>query len=145
MLARAEASEAQSCPMTYGGGPVISDANVIIVYWTSAFDSVATSYPKGLFEVLVNSAYVDWLQEYDPASQTPPGTNQTICRGSLEGNTPEITPTVNTTTTVDDTDIGNELLAQIAAGNIQPPYLDASGAHYNTVYAVYFPPGYTIT
>src|SRR5579883_3431932 len=50
----------------------------------------------------------------------------------------------NSGSTVDDSQIQAELLAQINAGHLPAPLLDSQG-NMNTIYMIYFPPGVTIT
>jgi len=50
----------------------------------------------------------------------------------------------NNGSTIDDTQIQAELLAQINAGHLPAPVLDAAG-NVNTLYMIFFPPGKTIT
>jgi hypothetical protein len=103
---------------------------------------------KGFYSTVNNSPYIDMLAEYNTVGLTgfvdsQPGSNQTIGRGTVIGPY-TITPSINTTTTVDDNDIQAELQAQITAGNLPAPATDGAG-NVNTLYMVYFPLGYTIT
>ncbi len=150
-----------ACSFNYYGGPVISNPDIVVVYWGSSVSSVVdcgggTDSHGNCIGVsrflgdLANSTYVDMLQEYNTAGVTPtagtgttPGT-QTIGRGTLDANSPYvITPSI-TSTTIDDTQIQSEIDAQISAGHLPSPTTDSSG-NVNTLYFVYFPPGITIT
>jgi hypothetical protein len=127
---RPELRVAASGPhLTYYGGKVLSDAKIVAVLWGSKVDSTTASKIGGFFSTVTNSAYFDWLSEYD----TP---TQKIGRGSFAG-TVTITPK-NTATSLTDAQIQAELTAQVAAGKLAEP--DA-----NTLYMLYFPPGVTIT
>ena len=119
--------------LTYFGGPVVSHIRVVQVLWgegdylanvrQTKSPSMATFYQQ-----ILNSAYVDWLSEYD----TP---TQTIGRGEFVGQF-LITP-VNPGPTINDSEVTDELARQIAAGHVPAP--DA-----NIYYAVYFPAGVTV-
>jgi uncharacterized repeat protein (TIGR03803 family) len=139
--------------LTYYGGPVASNLQVVQVIWgpectgtppcflpqvtSTATPSIATFYQEAL-----NSSYVDWLSEYDTIGLPAPTSNQIIGRGSFAGQYP-ITPN-NPATSLSDTDIQNEIAAQIAAGHLPAPVPDAQG-NPNTYYAVFFPHGTKIT
>jgi hypothetical protein len=133
--------------LTYFGGPVISNVHVVEVLWGSGSflpqvsqggtPSISSFYGDLLG---TNSGYINLLTQYDtPASG---GTNQTIGNGTFDGLF-QIVPSV-TGSTIDDTQIQSELLAQINAAHLPTPQLDAAG-HVNTLYMIYFPPGITIT
>ena len=92
------------------------------------------------FQRVLNSAYVDWLTEYNTSFRE--GTNQTIGRGSFLMLI-TITPSISAST-IDDTQIQAELDAQISAGHLPAPTHDAAG-NTNTYYMVFFPHGKTIT
>lgn len=153
------------CNVQYYGGPVISDVDVVVVYWGSNVSSVVDcgggqdSHGNCIgvsqfYSSVANSTYLDMLQEYDTAgvnatagSKTgQPGSNQLIGRGTLHSGSPfTITPSAgNSGTTLDDSNIQNEIQNQIAAGNLPAPATDSTG-NVNTLYMVYFPPGVTIT
>jgi hypothetical protein len=110
----------------YYGGPVISNVKVIAVMWGSNVDSTTQKQIGDFFATTVNSTYVDGRE----------GTDQSIGRGTFSG-VVTITPS-NTSKSLQDTDIQNEIDAQINAGHLAKP--DA-----NTLYMVYFPSGVSIT
>src|SRR5207248_2040852 len=112
-----------------------------VVNWTSAVDSSQQARMPGLFTAVTNSAYMDWLYEYDTAGRDAGGSNQFIGRGSYKSMI-TIAPSV-TATTVTENQIGAELAAQIAAATLPAPSLD-DGGNVNTLYVFAFPPGYTI-
>ncbi len=131
--------------LTYYGGRVVSNAQVVQVLWgTGSYitqvTSTATPSIATFYQQVLNSAYVDWLVEYDTA--VPGGTNQTIGRGSFVQQV-TITPSF-TGPTIDDTQIQSEIAAQLAAGHLPAPTKDAAG-NTNTIYMIYFPHGKTIT
>jgi hypothetical protein len=143
---------------TYSGGPVISNVHVVLVHWADVSDStnvvnatLAADLP-GFYGAITTGPYFSWLAEYNT---TPPlsGTNQTIGFGTVDtagtdtGGAYLITPTINTTKTLDDGygdgDIGAELDYQISNGFLPPPELDALG-NCNSLYVVDFPPGFEV-
>src|SRR5215472_9704354 len=135
--------------LSYFGGPVISNVHVVqVLYGSGSYNAqvAGTSSPSmgNFFGDLTgtNSGYVSLLTQYNtPASG---GTNQTIGNGTFDGLF-QITPSSgNDGSTIDDSNIQAELLAQINAGHLPAPVLDAAG-NVNTIYMIYFPPGKTIT
>ena len=143
--------------LTYYGGRVVSNLQVVQVLWgtggagtgngqflTQVFDTTTPSIAT-FYEEVLNSAYVDWLTEYNTDiidAGGSEGTNQTIGRGSFFEQV-RITPSTNATT-IDDSTIQTEIVNQILAGNLPLPTADAAGNN-NTYYAVFFPHGKTIT
>ena len=139
--------------LTYFGGPVISNVQVVVVFWgtnvvtTSAADGTATL--GQFFTDITTSRYFDLLTEYTTAgivgSDGISTSNQTIGHGTF-GSTVTITPSLcpgPAACTVTDTQIRTEITNQINANHIPGPTTDAHGI-VNTFYAVYFPPNITI-
>ncbi|MFI5399040.1 MAG: hypothetical protein ACHQ9S_26210, partial [Candidatus Binatia bacterium] len=139
--------------LTYYGGRVVSNLQVVQVIWGSGSylsNVTSTSSPSmaTFYQGVLNSAYIDWLSEYNTnitAAGGAPGTNQSIGRGSFV-NQYTITPSAaNNGSTIDDaTNIEPELAAQITAGHLPTPTSDSAGNN-NTYYAIFFPHGKTIT
>ena len=143
--------------LTYYGGRVVSNLQVVQVLWgtggagggngeflTQVFNTTTPSMAT-FYEEVLNSAYVDWLTEYNTDiidHGGSEGTNQTIGHGSFSEQV-AITPSANSTT-IDDTTIQTEIVNQILAGHLPAPTADAAGNN-NTYYAVFFPHGMTIT
>jgi hypothetical protein len=135
--------------LTYFGGPVISNVHVVqVLYGSGSYaPQVANTTTPNMgtfFSDLTgsNSGYATFLSQYNtPASG---GTNQTIGTGTFDGLFQIVPSAGNNGSTIDDTQIQAELLAQINAGHLPAPVLDAAG-NVNTVYMFYFPPGKTIT
>ncbi len=132
-------------PLTYYGGRVVSNMQVIQVLWgtgsylpgvsATAAPSLASFYQQAL-----NSSYVDWLAEYNTVGLNSPTSNQTIGRGSFLRQI-AVTPSAAAAgATINDSAIQTELTAQIAAGILPAPQLDANGKS-NTFYAIFFPHG----
>jgi MYXO-CTERM domain-containing protein len=141
--------------LQYFGGRVISNVNVVMVEWTGAVDSGISAALPGFFSTIVTSPYFTWLAEYNTVGLTglldgDPGSNQTIGYGTVDtsgtgpGGAYVITPMSTSSTTVDDTDISEELVEQIGAGNLPAPELDGAD-NVNSLYVFDFPPSYTVT
>jgi hypothetical protein len=140
--------------LTYWGGPVISNVQVIVVLWgthvvtTSPADGTAS---LGQFYTdITSSRYYDLLTEYTTAgivgNDGVSTSNQTITHGS-SGGTVTITPSKcpggsATACTLLDSDIQTELTNQITAKNLPAP--QSVGGIVNTYYAIYFPPNVSI-
>jgi hypothetical protein len=135
--------------LSYFGGPVISNVHVVeVLYGSGAYlpEVAGTTTPNmgTFFSDLTgtNSGYISLLTQYDtPASG---GTDQTIGNGTFGGLFQIVPSPGNDGATIDDTQIQAELLAQISAGHLPGPLLDAAG-NVNTLYMIYFPPGKVIT
>ena len=132
--------------LTYYGGKVISNVNVIQVLYgsgtyTPEVQNTAAPSIASFYAGVTNSSYYDWLTEYNTtinAANGQPGTQQTIGRGSFASQV-QITPAAaNNGATVDDRNIQAELHTQIIAGHLPTP-------NGNTLFAVYFPANKTIT
>jgi hypothetical protein len=123
----APSSPIASAP-SYGGGPVLSDVQIVAVFWGNNVNPTITSGIGPFYAAMTDSTYMDWLDEYN----TP---TQRIGRGSLAGMV-TIRP-FNTNTNLQDSDIQTELSRQISSGNLPAPDKD-------TLYTVHFPHGVTI-
>lgn len=135
--------------LQYFGGRIMSNIDVVqVIYGTGSYlpqiTSTASPSVATFYQGVLNSAYVDWLTEYNTVGLTPPTSSQVLGRGSFRTQV-TITPSaVNNGAVIDDLNIQNELAAQIAAGTLPPPTHDAAGNN-NTYYAIYFPHGKVIT
>lgn len=156
------------CHFDYYGGPVISNPDVVVVYWGSAVSTTVvdcgdkdshgncTGGVSKLLGALSNSTFVDMLQEYNTAGKNATagshsglaGSNQTIGRGTLHAGSPfVITPhAANSGSPITDAQIQNELQLQIddPTGPLPKPATDIAG-NVNTLYVVYFPPNLVIS
>ena len=141
LTAAAARGDAATCGVAYQGGPVISNVEVVEVYWTSAVATAAQDVLPGFFTSVLQSSYMDWLSEYDTTGLTN-GSNQFIGRGTFK-TMATITPAA-TGMNLTQAQVSTELLAQITAGHLPMPSFDGGG-RANTFYAVDFPPGYTLT
>ncbi len=149
--------------LNYYGGRVVSTIHVVEVLYgqpsstvtyepevqnTSPSPSIATFYGG-----VANSSYVNSMSEYDTTGspQGIAGTNQTIGRGVFNSqviikpsSTNDPFAVTNPTHTIDDTNIQAEIQAQISAHKLPAPLTNSAG-NLETLYAVYFPHGVTIT
>ncbi len=133
--------------LAYFGGPVVSNVHVVqVLYGNGSYAPgvTATTTPSiaSFFRDITNSGFMDMLSEYNtPISG---GTGQIIGHGTFDGQFTIIPSAADNGSTIDDSQIQSELLAQINAGHLPAPILDASG-NVNTIYMIYFPPNKTIT
>jgi len=147
IMPRVSASRISAPPgahVTYYGGPVISNVQVIVVYWGSAVSPTVQTNVPGFYSDVTNSPYLDLAAEYSTNGVAFGGTttNQIIGRGSQVG-VYTITPSASGSQ-LDDSTIQREIIAQIQAGTLPAPTTDALG-FVSTLYMVHFPPGITIT
>lgn len=134
--------------LSYFGGPVVTNAHVVQVLYGSGsylpqLTTTATPSMASFFSDILglNSGYIDLLSQYStPASG---GTNQTIGRGIFDGLFQIVPSTANNGSTINDTQIQAELLAQIGSGKLPAPVYDAAG-NADTIYMIYFPSGKTL-
>ncbi len=119
--------------MLYYGGTVFTHVKVVSVMWGSTVNPTTVAGVPGFSAALVNSTYLDQTAEYDTLHKGVNGrkpTKQHIHRGSYLGQV-QITPH-NTSKSLQDVDVQNELKYQISQGVLPPQDL-------NTLYMVYFP------
>lgn len=135
--------------LSYFGGPIISNVHVVqVLYGSGSYNAQVagtTSPTMGQFYgdlTGANSGYVSLLTQYNTTISG--GTNQTIGNGTFDGLFQIVPSAGNNGSTISDTQIQSELLAQITAGHLPAPVLDAAG-NVNTLYMIFFPPGKTIT
>src|SRR5438270_2924876 len=135
--------------LSYFGGPIISNVHVVqVLYGSGSYNAQvagATSPTMGNFYGDLtgpNSGYVSLLTQYNTTISG--GTNQTIGNGTFDGLFQIVPSAGNNGSTISDAQIQSELLAQISAGHLPAPVLDAAG-NPNTLYMIFFPPGKTIT
>ena len=107
----------------------------------------ATPTMANFFTDITQSTFFDMLSEYTTigvkAFDGTAGTNQLIGHGFFDGQF-TITPNpANNGATITDNQIQAELLAQVGAGNLPAPVIDAQGNN-STLYMIFFPPGKTI-
>lgn len=128
-----------TCTMAFTSGPVISNVNIVPVFWTysgKTVDSNVTSWAPAYLSALANSTYLDLLSEYSAGGQS-------ITRGTTTAPY-TITPTTATTAAITDKQIPKELAAQVTAGHLPAVTTDTAG-NANTLYMIFFPSGVSIT
>lgn len=133
--------------LTYFGGPIISNVQVVeVLYGSGSYNAQVagtTSPTMGQFySDIASSGLITLLQQYN--TTVSGGTNQTFGNGSFGGLFQIVPSAGNNGSTISDAQIQSELLAQINAGHLPAPVLDAAG-NPNTLYMIFFPPGKTIT
>jgi len=128
------------------GGRVISNVQVVqVLYGTGSYlpqvTSTAAPSMATFYQSATNSTYFDMFSEYNTSGAHG---FQAIGRGSFWGQV-QITPAAaNNGSTITDANIQAELAAQITAGVLPRPQLDAGG-NSNTYYAIFFPHGKRLT
>jgi hypothetical protein len=133
--------------LSYFGGPIISNVQVVqVLYGSGSYNPqvAGSSSPTmgNFFSDITSTGLISLLQQYNtPVSG---GTGQTFGNGSFGGLFQIVPSAGNNGSTIDDTQIQAELLAQINGGHLPAPVLDSQG-NPNTLYMIYFPPGKTIT
>ncbi len=133
--------------LTYFGGPIISNVQVIqVLYGSGSYNAQVagnTSPTMGnFFADITSTGLITLLQQYNtPVSG---GTGQTFGNGTFAGLFQIVPAAGNNGSTITDTQIQSELLSQITAGHLPAPVLDSQG-NPNTLYMIYFPPGKTIS
>ncbi|MBZ5504083.1 MAG: hypothetical protein LAO78_01230 [Acidobacteriia bacterium] len=133
--------------LTYFGGPIISNVQVVqVLYGSGSYNAqvAGTTTPSmgNFFSDITSTGLITLLQQYNtPVSG---GTGQTFGNGTFGGLFQIVPAAGNNGSTITDAQIQSELLAQITAGHLPAPLIDATG-HPNTLYMIYFPPGKTIT
>jgi hypothetical protein len=126
--------------MNWYGGTVFSKVNVVSVIWGTGVDKQTVSGMPGFMAAIVNSTYLDMLDQYSTKGLTSVDGKhhgkQTVARGTFFGQV-QITPH-NTSINLTDGDIHKELKYQISTGALpkQSP---------NTLYMIFFPNNITIT
>jgi hypothetical protein len=133
--------------LTYFGGPIISNVQVIqVLYGSGSYNAqiAGTSSPSmgQFYGDITSSGLITLLQQYNtPVSG---GTGQTFGNGSFGGLFQIVPAAGNNGSTITDAQIQSEILAQITAGHLPSPILDSQG-NPNTLYMIFFPPGKTIS
>ena len=135
--------------LSYFGGPIISNVQVIeVLYGSGSYNSQVagtTSPTMGQFYGDItgaNSGYITLLQQYN--TNISGGTGQVFGNGTFGGLFQIVPSAGNNGSTITDTQIQSELLAQINGGHLPAPTNDALG-NPNTLYMIFFPPGKTIS
>lgn len=141
LLGGAGSARAASGPLTYYGGPVAHSMNVVLAIWGTSVRSTYTDPASGdpaFFSYLagqsgspsdIGGVLAQYMDSSGHNSQ-----NRLSYAGAVQLN-----PAVGATppATVQDTDIQNELAADISSGTLPAP----AGTGLSTVYVVLLPPG----
>ncbi|HSK42351.1 MAG TPA: hypothetical protein VLA83_00530, partial [Candidatus Binatia bacterium] len=133
--------------LTYFGGPIISNVQVVqVLYGSGSYNSqvAGTTSPTmgNFFADITSTGLISLMQQYN--TPTSGGTGQTFGNGTFGGLFQIVPSSGNNGSTITDTQIQSELLAQINGGHLPAPVLDSKG-NPNTLYMIYFPPGKTIS
>jgi hypothetical protein len=133
--------------LTYRGGPIISNVQVVqVLYGSGSYNAqiAGTTTPTmgNFFSDITSTGLITLMQQYN--TNISGGTGQIFGNGSFGGLFQIVPSAGNNGSTIDDTNIQAEILAQITAGHLPAPTNDALG-NPNTLYMIYFPPGKTIT
>src|SRR6476620_4365957 len=133
--------------LTYFGGPIISNVQVIqVLYGSGSYNAQvagSTSPTMGnFFADITSTGLISLMQQYN--TNISGGTGQVFGNGTFAGLFQIVPAAGNNGSTITDTQIQSELLAQINAGHLPAPVLDSLG-NPNTLYMIYFPPGKTIS
>jgi len=133
--------------LSYNGGPIISNVQVVeVLYGSGSYNAQVagtTSPTMGQFYGdITTTGLITLMQQYN--TNIAGGTNQVFGNGSFGGLFQIVPAAGNNGSTITDAQIQSELLAQITAGHLPAPVIDATG-HPNTLYMIFFPPGKTIS
>jgi hypothetical protein len=133
--------------LTYFGGPIISNVQAVqVLYGSGSYNAqvAGTTSPTmgNFFADITTTGLITLLQQYN--TNISGGTGQVFGNGSFGGLFQIVPAAGNNGSTITDAQIQSELLAQITAGHLPAPVIDATG-NPNTIYMIYFPPGKTIS
>lgn len=135
--------------LSYFGGPIVSDVQVIqVLYGSGAYNPqvAGTSSPtmaNFFADITGSGSGLSFLvSQYN--TNISGGTNQFFGNGTFGGRFQIVPSGANNGSVISDSQIQSELLSQISAGHLPAPILDFSG-NPKTLYMIYFPPGKTIT
>jgi hypothetical protein len=155
-LAAPQATNAPTCShpkLTYYGGPLLSDVQIVIVNWSSDVDAGVTTNLPTFYSDITSSSSDYWgaLSQYSTVGLAGTTSNQQIVPGGLASTTtsiytlfPSRCPAKSGNCRLTDDDIQSELTAQINAGFLPGPATDSQG-FVNTVYIFNFPPLISLT
>lgn len=138
--------------LTYWGGPVVSNIQVVVVFWGADVAAAVTANGAidQFYTDITSSRFFDELTEYSTLGITGANgtstSNQTIGHGTFL-NKFTIAPSTcpgPAACNITDAQIQTELTRQINISALPAPQTDAQG-HINTYYAIYFPPAVTIS
>src|SRR5450432_943017 len=133
--------------LTYHNGPIISNVQVVqVLYGSGSYNAqvAGTTSPTmgNFYRDIAASGLITLFQQYN--TNISGGTGQVFGNGSFGGLFQIVPAAGNNGSTITDTQIQSELLAQITAGHLPAPVNDSLG-NPNTLYMIFFPPGKTIS
>jgi len=133
--------------LTYHNGPIISNVQVVqVLYGSGSYNAqvAGTTSPTmgNFYRDVAASGLITLFQQYN--TNISGGTGQVFGNGSFGGLFQIVPAAGNNGSTITDTQIQSELLAQITAGHLPAPVNDSLG-NPNTLYMIFFPPGKTIS
>ncbi len=135
--------------LSYFGGPVVSNAVVVPVFWSSAVNATTQANIGQFYADVTQSVLYDMLSEYQ-TNVAPVGgvgeTRQSIGRGSATAGvviTPLKCAPGGTGCKLTDADIQAEIARQIGLATLPAPVMDSAG-NTNTIYMVHFPPNVVV-
>ncbi len=125
--------------LSYFDGPVISNVQVVPVFWNSDVNSAIQTNISQFYSDVTITNWFDLLSEYSSVG----GTKQSIGRGAGTAAGITIVPVKciagqTNTCNLSDSDLQTEIVRQINLGVLPPLEKDSTG-NTNTYYAVYFP------
>lgn len=137
-----------SIKMSYFGGPVVSNPQVVVIYWGSAGTFITGASPTSneMDNFYSTVGQSDWFQSLNQYNTTiPGGTDQVIGTASV---TPAYDPTpthcaTSSDCTLTDAEEQAQLSAWISSGAIPAPTIDTHG-YDQTIYALLFPGNLTL-
>ena len=131
--------------LTYHNGPIISNIQVVqVLYGSGSYNAQVagtTSPTMGNFYgdiIDANSGLISLMQQYN--TNISGGTGQIFGNGTFAGLFQIVPAAGNNGSTITDAQIQSELLAQISAGHLPAPVLDAAGKPEHPLYDL-FPAG----
>ena len=128
-------------PLAYYGGPVIHSATGVVVNWGSQVNPIYTNATTGDPGLIASFAAASGTTSNTGAvlAQYMDTTGHNSANAVRYAGQYTITPTV-TASTLQDSQVGAQLVAQITAGQLPTP----AGDGLSTIYLVNFPAGVTI-
>jgi PKD repeat protein len=115
--------------LTYHSGPLLSNVQVEVVHWSPAVNASVRNTLPGFYSDVMNSAYFDWLSEYD--KPTLP-----IGHGTYLGTFVDTAAPAGSSIT--QAQVEDELARLIGNASVPPPTA-------NRLYMMYLPPGVMLT
>jgi hypothetical protein len=126
--------------MTYHGGPVMHRAGVYVVDYDATVPSALSDSDPGFFQTMAaHAGAVDSV--FAVAAEYPDSTAAAANGIAYLGQSTIAPATANDTATITDTQIQNELRAQITAGHLPAP----TGDGMTTIYAIVLPPSKNVS